>query len=640
MGKLGGRELNVSSDIDLIFVYPEDGETDGPGKRIDNFDFFTRLGRKLIGAAGRPHRDGRLPRRHAAAPQRRLRPAGGSFDMLENYFITQGREWERYAWIKARAADRRPARRPGSLRKPFVFRKYLDFGAINAMRDLHAQIRREVARRDMADNVKLGPGGIREIEFIAQVFQLIRGGRDKRPADPSDAAGAGPARERGILTAETVRELNAPTFPAPAGTPPAVPRRRADPQAAGQRGGPGADRPRMGLPTMPRCWPNSTTTAAASAAISTRSSATPNRRATTLARCGTAAEQTDECRAANWCASATRTRRAAHRLAGLQVGQPLPADAGHLASASTPLVPRADRGGAVNGQSRRHADARAGPARAISRRAAYLALLQQYPQALQKVARAGRRLELGRQYLVRHPILLDELLDSRAADRRARLAGLRAQLAARAARRARADTERQMDTMRERTTPRCSACWCRTWPASSRVERLSDHLSALADIMLDSPRPVLAQAQAPLRRPALCRHRLRQAGRQGAGLRLRPRHGLPLRRRRMNPPRPTPASRSAPTPGCPATPAAGILFETDLRLRPNGESGLLVSSVEAFRQYQLESAWVWEHQALTRARFSAGDAGIGRKFEAIRIEVLRQPATSRNCATKCWPCAR
>ncbi|MBL8441766.1 MAG: bifunctional [glutamate--ammonia ligase]-adenylyl-L-tyrosine phosphorylase/[glutamate--ammonia-ligase] adenylyltransferase, partial [Betaproteobacteria bacterium] len=184
MGKLGGRELNVSSDVDYIFIYPEDGETAGP-RRIENLDFFTRLGKRLIAALGDRTGDGQVFR-----VDMRLRPNGDSgplvcsVDALENYFITQGREWERYAWIKARVMNTGENEQPDGMAalkrvsRPFVFRKYLDFGAINAMRDLHAQIRREVARKDMADHVKLGPGGIREIEFIAQVFQLIRGGRD------------------------------------------------------------------------------------------------------------------------------------------------------------------------------------------------------------------------------------------------------------------------------------------------------------------------------------------------------------------------------------------------------------------------------------------------------------------------------
>ena len=180
MGKLGGRELNVSSDIDLIFVYPDDGETDGE-RGISNFEFFTRLGKQLINAIADVTEHGQVFR-----VDMRLRPNGDSgplvcsFEMLENYLITQGREWERYAWIKARPLSGGQQDELEAIRRPFVFRKYLDYGTINAMRELHAQIRREVERKDMADNVKLGPGGIREIEFVAQVFQLIRGGRDQK----------------------------------------------------------------------------------------------------------------------------------------------------------------------------------------------------------------------------------------------------------------------------------------------------------------------------------------------------------------------------------------------------------------------------------------------------------------------------
>ena len=210
MGKLGGRELNVSSDIDLIFVYPEDGETDGDGARLSNFDFFTRLGRNLIGALAEITGDGQVFR-----VDMRLRPNGdsgplvASFDMLENYFVSQGREWERYAWIKARPLTGARGGDIGALARPFIFRKYLDYGAINAMRELHAQIRREVARREMADHIKLGPGGIREIEFIAQVFQLIRGGRDTALQIRPTLAVLALLAERGILTEAAVRELSA-----------------------------------------------------------------------------------------------------------------------------------------------------------------------------------------------------------------------------------------------------------------------------------------------------------------------------------------------------------------------------------------------------------------------------------------------
>jgi len=181
MGKLGGGELNVSSDVDLIFVYPEEGDAASLG------EFFNRLGRRLIAVLDEATPEGRVFR-----VDMRLRPWGEdgplamSFDALEHYFLTQGREWERYAWIKARSLSGDRPRDPGwsaqgalaAVVRPFVFRKYLDFGAFAAVRELHAQIRAEAARRELSDHVKLGPGGIREIEFIAQAFQLIRGGRD------------------------------------------------------------------------------------------------------------------------------------------------------------------------------------------------------------------------------------------------------------------------------------------------------------------------------------------------------------------------------------------------------------------------------------------------------------------------------
>src|SRR5260221_13373173 len=177
MGKLGGGELNVSSDADLVFLYPEEGEGGGA---TDNLEFYTRLARRLIATLDERTADG-----FGFRVDMRLRPWGDSgalamsFDALEEYVVTQGREWERYAWIKARALGSGGGNGAlAAIVRPFVYRKYLDYGAFAAMRELHAQIREEVARRELTDQIKLGPGGIREIEFIAQAFQLIRGGRD------------------------------------------------------------------------------------------------------------------------------------------------------------------------------------------------------------------------------------------------------------------------------------------------------------------------------------------------------------------------------------------------------------------------------------------------------------------------------
>ncbi len=218
MGKLGGFELNVSSDIDLIFVYAEDGETrttSAEQRQLSNHEYFARLGKRLIAAIAEITEDGFTFRVDMA-----LRPNGGSgplaasFNMVEEYFIVQGREWERYAWVKARALTGRAsdiALLDGIIR-PFVYRRYLDFGAIDAIRNMHAQIRAEVIRQETrhperSNNVKLGRGGIREIEFLAQVFQLIRGGRDPALRERSTRGVLQTLAEKGLLSQPCVAQL-------------------------------------------------------------------------------------------------------------------------------------------------------------------------------------------------------------------------------------------------------------------------------------------------------------------------------------------------------------------------------------------------------------------------------------------------
>lgn len=184
MGKLGGRELNFSSDIDLIFTYPDIGETVGARKAIDNSKFFTRLGQRLIRALDDITADGFVYR-----TDMRLRPFGESgalvfsFNAMEDYYQEQGRDWERYAMVKAKILGEdlnNPNHRYlKQLLRPFIYRRYLDFSAIQSLREMKEKISREVLRRGLVDNIKLGAGGIREVEFIVQTFQMIRGGRDK-----------------------------------------------------------------------------------------------------------------------------------------------------------------------------------------------------------------------------------------------------------------------------------------------------------------------------------------------------------------------------------------------------------------------------------------------------------------------------
>jgi glutamate-ammonia-ligase adenylyltransferase len=625
MGKLGGRELNVSSDIDLIFVYPEDGETDG-GKSISNFEYFTRLGRGLINAIADVTADGQVFR-----VDMRLRPNGDSgplvcsFDMLENYFVTQGREWERYAWIKARPLSGGRHEELEAIRRPFVFRKYLDFGAINAMRELHAQIRQEVAKKDKADNVKLGPGGIREIEFIAQVFQLIRGGRDPALQVKPTLQVLRRLADNGLLAAEAVAELSAAydflrrvehrlqylddaqTHMLPTGD---------------------ADRAiiarAMGYGSFDGLLAELDDHRAAVARHFEAVFADPNRgehKHAGMWRGAGGEDQGEEFAKLGY----RQPREAAARVAALREGPRYQQLAASIRERFDALVPQLIQAAAEMPNPDATLLRSLDLLESISRRAAYLALLQQYPQALRKVAELVSSSSWAAAYLQRHPILLDELLDPRLLDVLPDWSGVREQLAARLDE-LEPDTERQMDLLRETHHAQVFRLLAQDVAGLYTVERLADHLSELADILLDAAigRAWLKMPKRHVEAPKFAVISYGKLGGKELGFASdldlvflfddpTPEAGENYARlgTRLN------TWLSAQT-------AAGQLFETDLRLRPNGDSGLVVSSMESFRKYQLESAWVWEHQALTRARFSAGDPAVGAAFEKIRCEVLCQ----------------
>jgi len=625
MGKLGGRELNVSSDIDLIFVYPEDGDTDG-ARSISNFEYFTRLGRSLINAIADVTEDGQVFR-----VDMRLRPNGDSgplvcsFDMLENYFVTQGREWERYAWIKARPLTGRRHEELEAIRRPFVFRKYLDFGAINAMRELHAQIRQEVAKKDKADNVKLGPGGIREIEFIAQVFQLIRGGRDPALQVKPTLQVLRRLADNGLLAAEAVAELSAAydflrrvehrlqylddaqTHMLPTGD---------------------ADRAiiarAMGYGSFDGLLAELDDHRAAVARHFEAVFADPNRgehKHAGMWRGAGGEDQGEEFAKLGY----RQPREAAARVAALREGPRYQQLAASIRERFDALVPQLIQAAAEMPNPDATLLRSLDLLESISRRAAYLALLQQYPQALRKVAELVSSSSWAAAYLQRHPILLDELLDPRLLDVLPDWSGVREQLAARLDE-LEPDTERQMDLLRETHHAQVFRLLAQDVAGLYTVERLADHLSELADILLDAAigRAWLKMPKRHVETPKFAVISYGKLGGKELGFASdldlvflfddpAPEAGENYARlgTRLN------TWLSAQT-------AAGQLFETDLRLRPNGDSGLVVSSMESFRKYQLESAWVWEHQALTRARFSAGDPAVGAAFEKIRCEVLCQ----------------
>ncbi|TLY99430.1 MAG: bifunctional [glutamate--ammonia ligase]-adenylyl-L-tyrosine phosphorylase/[glutamate--ammonia-ligase] adenylyltransferase, partial [Gammaproteobacteria bacterium] len=211
MGKLGGGELNFSSDVDLVLLFPEHGETDGP-RGAANEEFFTRLGQALVRLLETPTSEGFVLR-----VDLRLRPFGdsgplvASFASFEDYLPRHGRDWERYAYVKARPVTgaERYAEIDAAAIRPFVYRRYLDYGVFESLREMKTLIEREVQRRELADHVKLGPGGIREIEFIVQALQLTRGGRDQRLQTPSLLAALACLGESQLLPPEATSELRA-----------------------------------------------------------------------------------------------------------------------------------------------------------------------------------------------------------------------------------------------------------------------------------------------------------------------------------------------------------------------------------------------------------------------------------------------
>ncbi|THF55613.1 bifunctional [glutamate--ammonia ligase]-adenylyl-L-tyrosine phosphorylase/[glutamate--ammonia-ligase] adenylyltransferase [Pseudothauera rhizosphaerae] len=627
MGKLGGRELNVSSDIDLIFVYPEDGDTGGR-KVISNFEFFEKLGKQLIQALAEVTENGQVFR-----VDMRLRPNGdsgplvASFDMLENYFITQGREWERYAWIKARVLNGERWRELEEIARPFVFRKYLDFGAINAMRDLHAQIRREVARRDRAHNIKLGPGGIREIEFIAQVFQLIRGGRDAGLQIRPTLQVLARLAKRGTLSPATVEELSsAYTF-----------LRRLEHRLqylddAQTHDLPEGDEDRALIARAMGCadWRALLAELDRHRAVVSRHFedvfGNPNGEGHGLDDMWAGAEDTEQGAAALAELGYRDPRAAAERLAAIRGAVRYRHLPDHIRSRFDALMPRVVEAAT---QTRAPDDTLArclDLMEAIGRRGAYLALLQQYPHALRRVAELAGVSRWAAQFLTRHPILLDELLDDRELETTPDWTAFRAELAAQLDA-IEPDMERQMDLMREQHHAKVFRLLTQDIAGVLTVERLADHLSALADIMLALAIP-------------LCWRKIRNRHRDepkfavisygklgGKELGYASDLDIVFLYDDDAPEAAELYSRLAQRVNTwlSSQTAAGILFETDLRLRPNGDAGLIACSLDSFRKYQLESAWVWEHQALTRARFSAGDAALGEAFEGIRDEVLRLP---------------
>lgn len=645
MGKLGGGELNVSSDVDLVFIYPEDGETDGR-KSITNHEFFVKLGRKLIASLNDYTVDGYVFR-----VDMRLRPYGEnsplaiSLTMLEDYFVTQGREWERHAWIKSRVIAGSSITEAALMElivRPFVFRKYLDFEAYEAMRSLHTQLRKEVDRRELHDNIKLGPGGIREIEFITQVFQLIRGGRDADLCIRPTLGVLQRLKQKQPLPEQTVDELiEAYHF-----------LRKLEHRLQYLD-----DQQTQNLPQnqddqllIAKSMGFSDYTSFLKQLDLYRQNVTHHfeqifaerRKA---AKSGTFArirpEQTGDSEIVKAFGNQLKvlgyidpdkiTARVQQFYAGDVFRQLSHPNQERILELMPTLMEVAARFPPVEITLERMLQL----LEKIGQFSAYLALLQEYPQTLPRVAKLVSISQWASDYLGRHPILLDELLAPSGLHTLPDWLALKTELIHQLHHSnipKTQMTEWQMDVLRHFQHAQVFRLLAVDLEGNLLLETLSDHLTALADLILDNVVQLAWQGLRKKHRQSPVFAIIGYGKLGGKELGYVSDLDIVYLYQDSHPDAVEVYTKLAQNINLWLTShtSAGVLYETDLRLRPNGTGGLLVNSIEAFSQYQHEQAWVWEHQALTRARFVIGDHAVGKKFEQIRKDILCQPRDLAN----------
>ncbi|HCE4618885.1 TPA: bifunctional [glutamate--ammonia ligase]-adenylyl-L-tyrosine phosphorylase/[glutamate--ammonia-ligase] adenylyltransferase [Vibrio parahaemolyticus] len=655
MGKLGGGELNFSSDIDLIFTYPENGETQGARRSIANAQFFTRLGQRIIKALDQQTFDGFCYR-----VDMRLRPFGESgplvmsYAALEDYYQEQGRDWERYAMIKARVMGCEMYPQYQELRKmlrPFVFRRYIDFSAIQSLRRMKSMISSEVRRRGLTNNIKLGAGGIREIEFIAQVFQLIRGGREPSLRNRGLLETLNGIEDLALLTPQEVSNLEA-----------AYKYLRqlenllqamADKQTQTL---PDCDIERLKLATAMQLesWE-----------LLIEQTQQHMNKVHQVFETLIGDDEEDE---------GSTIARHFHELwdmankqdvlelileQDIQVEEP--------AIFSKAIINfKADLAKKTLGPRGRevlnrlmpkvfdavfaHPDAQFGLSRVlhllhnICTRTTYLELLDEHPAALVQLVRLCTASPMISEQLSRYPILLDELIDPQQLYNPIPLDSYRTELRDFLARIPEDDMEQQMEALRQFK----QICILRIAAADIAgvlpVMKVSDHLTYLAEAIVEA---VVSQAWLQVSEkygePTHVKDREGKGfavigyGKVGgwelgynSDLDIVFMHDCPvnvytdgkkeidgrqfylrLAQRIIH----IFSTRTA----------SGILYEVDTRLRPSGASGLLVSPTDAFDDYQHQDAWTWEHQALVRARMIYGDEPLAIAFHNTRHDVLCKP---------------
>jgi glutamate-ammonia-ligase adenylyltransferase len=663
MGKLGGRELNFSSDIDLVFLYPEGGDTDGR-KSIANEEYFTRLGQMLIRLLDAPTVDGFVFR-----VDMRLRPFGdsgplvASFGAVEDYLQQHGRDWERYAYVKARAitgADHYATLYDDVIR-PFVYRRYLDFGVFESLREMKEMIAREVVRRELQENVKLGPGGIREIEFVAQSLQLIRGGSDPRLQSPSLLAVLPRLEGAKLLGHAAVRELgdcyeflrrvenrlqmfeDGQTHTLPADD---------------------AGRARLAMSMSFDGWP-----AFSAAFDAVRDRVSTHFRDVVFGPEGAPGAPATADLGALWVLEPD-LKRVAEDVARLDLADP-EAIAGELLvlmessyykrldehgrKRLATLLPRvlrsiAAKPAADEGEGGSPAAEQTVLLQRIRRivesiggRTAYLSLLNENPQALERLVEVCGHGDFLARQVAAFPILLDELIDARVfvelPDREQFARELDARLE-----QAGGDLERQIDALRH--FRRAARFRVALLDLTGRMPLMvvSDRLTDVAELILDRAMRLAWEQLVAIHGEPSCGDAgsLRTAGLAAIGygklggwelgyasdLDLVFLHDSGGNVQQTTGPKVVDNAVFFNRFGqrlvhlLTVHTAAGRLYEVDMRLRPSGKGGLAVTHLPTFEEYQKCEAWTWEHQALLHSRSVAGSPAIREEFERIRRDVL------------------
>ncbi|MDF2446269.1 MAG: Glutamate-ammonia-ligase adenylyltransferase [Moraxellaceae bacterium] len=647
MGKLGAQELNLSSDIDLIFAYPEHGETAGPTV-IANQEFFVRLGQRVIRILDTVTEDGFVFR-----VDMRLRPWGdgsalaSSFAGMETYYEQHGREWERYALIKARlcAGDPVEGRYLMDSLRPFVFRRYIDFGAFESLREMKAMIEREVRRKGMDSNIKLGRGGIREVEFIAQAFQLIRGGVDKRLQCRELLGVLALLGDTGLLPAQATEELRQAYFFL---------------RVVEHRVQAMHDRQTQELPSSP----DEQQRLALSMGFADWTSflqVLDGHRRQVEAQFRDVIVSREERDAAESGPGAGLWTAAEDELVSLLAGAGFKSVEDSRAKLLALRDSRAVRAMQAVGRERldrlmprlldectRQADPDVAFARclplveSVLRRSAYIMLLVENHAALKRLVGLCAASPWIAEEVARYPVLLDEMLNAQTLFSPPRKEEIAAELRQVLVRIPEDDLEAQMEALRIFKKGQVLRVAASDITGTLPLMKVSDYLTWLAEAVLEEVlnlawRHLTARHGRPMGldgQPCDPGFIVVGYGKLG-GLELGYGSDLDLvfihggsADGETDGERPLDNASFFARLGqkiiafLTTATSAGQIYDVDMRLRPSGNAGLLVTSLAAFRKYQQEQAWTWEHQALVRARMVAGDPALGLAFDEVRREAL------------------